>query len=376
MDKIRRAACDKNLWEHNGVLQRYKFNPILEAKKEHYWESKMVYNAAAFKLDGVNYIVYRALGHDHISRLGLAWTNNGIDIIGRLPFPIFEPTQDYEYPSDENKAMRSREKGGCEDPRITLIDDTIYMVYTAYSELCQTAIASIKINDFKELLFKSSFSGYESEDQTRNNWNRAWDRHGLVFPKNVKKRIFSRNACVFPVDINHKTVKYGLIYRLEKSEVMIAFSDTPIGPWKEHKIFLEPTKKWEGERMGICSPPVKTEHGLFFVYHGVDHLEKKHVRRNYRLGGLFLNFDILNDKLQINVNKIKDPILSPERGYEEQSAWLEPKDVFAVFCCGTVPFENKEFLKDDDELLIFYGAGDIRICTAKAKISELYKLTN
>jgi predicted GH43/DUF377 family glycosyl hydrolase len=208
---IRRDANDETLWENGEVLQRYKFNPILEAKKDHFWESKMVYNAAVFKLDGINYIVYRAIGHDHISRLGLAWTKNGVDIIGRLPFPIFEPTQDYEYPSDKNKAVRPREKGGCEDPRITLIGDTIYMLYTAYNELCQTAMASIKIDDFKELVSKSIFGDYQKECQIRETWDRRWNRHGLVFPENVERKIFSRNACLFPIEVDGKIEKYALI---------------------------------------------------------------------------------------------------------------------------------------------------------------------
>ena len=55
MDSIRREIKDPTIWESEGVLKRYKYNPILEAKKEHSWESKMVYNAAAFRIDGIQF---------------------------------------------------------------------------------------------------------------------------------------------------------------------------------------------------------------------------------------------------------------------------------------------------------------------------------
>jgi len=374
MEIIRKDSKDPTLWETDGILKRYKHNPILEAKKEHFWEAKMVYNAAAFRIGEIAYLLYRGFGHDHISRFGLAWTKNGVDIIGRLPFPVFEPVEDYEIPSDKNKAERPREKGGVEDPRVTVIGDKLYMAYTAFSELCQLALATIESSEFLELVQRSTFGDYESEDSIRAEWNKTWDRHGLVFPENVKKEIFSRNSCVFPVEIDSKTVKFAYIYRHQTSEVMIAYSDSPIGPWTDHKVFVKPTEAWEGERMGICSPPVQTDEGLFFVYHGVDNVEQKNVRRNYHLGGLYLKFSLEDGQIRREVRKIKKPILSPERGYEEQSDWLEPRNLYAVFSCGALPFENKASISGDDEIIVYYGAGDVRICAAKVKNSDLKQL--
>lgn len=81
-----------------SVLTRFEGNPILEPIHDHAWESKMVYNPAAIQLDGITYIVYRAFGDDHLSRLGLAWSKDGVHIDGRLPYPIFTPTTEYELP--------------------------------------------------------------------------------------------------------------------------------------------------------------------------------------------------------------------------------------------------------------------------------------
>jgi len=119
-----------------GVLTRFVGNPILKPIKEHPWESKSVFNSGAIKLDGKVYLVYRALGEDNVSRFGLAISEDGFKFTERLEKPIFEP-------------KAKSEEQGCEDPRLTLIDDRIYMVYTAYDGLvAQIALASMGVNDF------------------------------------------------------------------------------------------------------------------------------------------------------------------------------------------------------------------------------------
>lgn len=367
---MKKIINNDQLWESSGTLKRYKFNPILEAVKEHNWESKMVYNCGTIKLNGVVYLIYRAFGSDHISRFGLAWTKDGVDIIGRLTFPIFEPREKYESPSKNIFNHRTREKSGCEDPRVTIIDNKIYMVYTAYSELCQTAMAFINVNDFIELVKKSVSDSGLSKEKLRKEWNNTWKRHGLVFPENVKNKIFSRNACVFPVEIENKRVGYSIIYRLNKDHVKIAYSTSPVGPWKDDEVLITPTQNWEMERMGICTPPIKTTHGLLFFYHGVEGV--KNNGRIYRLGHFFTSFSFDNNgKIKVKVTKAEKPDLAPQRTYERESKWLEPCNVYSVFSCGDVPVEDKEVLEENDNILVYYAGGDTRICVAKVKTSDL-----
>ena len=59
------------MWEINGLVKRSTHNPIFMAIKEHWWESKLVYNTAAIKLGDRIYLLYRAMGNDHVSRFGL-----------------------------------------------------------------------------------------------------------------------------------------------------------------------------------------------------------------------------------------------------------------------------------------------------------------
>ncbi|GAI11504.1 unnamed protein product, partial [marine sediment metagenome] len=62
-----------------------------------------------------------------------------------------------------------REVGGTEDPRVTLIDDTLYMTYTAYGDMVQLAMAKIKVGDFLKGI--KECNSYEE-------WNSLWVRNG------------------------------------------------------------------------------------------------------------------------------------------------------------------------------------------------------
>jgi len=129
-----------------GALSRFAANPIVEPIKEHPWESKSVFNPGVINLEGKVYLIYRAWGEDNISRLGLAVSEDGFKFTERREEPIFEP-------------KRRSETKGCEDPRLTLIDGRLYMVYTAYDGLvAQIALASIGVDDFLTVLYSPNAS--------------------------------------------------------------------------------------------------------------------------------------------------------------------------------------------------------------------------
>ena len=98
------------MWETNGLVKRNSQNPILTIIEEHWWELKLVYNTAAIKLGNRIYLLYRAMGDDHVSRFGLVMSVNGVDFI-RLPYPVFLPGVNYETPH-LSKLDHDRERGG------------------------------------------------------------------------------------------------------------------------------------------------------------------------------------------------------------------------------------------------------------------------
>jgi predicted GH43/DUF377 family glycosyl hydrolase len=309
-----------------GAMSRFADNPILEPIKEHPWEAKSVFNPGVINLEGRVYLIYRALGEDNISRLGLAVSEDGFKFNQRLEEPIFEP-------------RRKSEAKGCEDPRLTLIDGRLYMVYTAYDGLvAQIALASIGVDDF-----------------LKHRWG-AWHRHGLVFPGFTDK-----DGTLFPERFDGR---FAMLHRVDP-HIWITFSSHLRCPWprKEHKIVAGPTTgmTWDGRKIGAGAQPIKTKYGWLLITHGSDH---SHV---YRLGAMLLD---LSDP-RILLYRSPNPILEPTEKCEigEPGTQCVPN---VVFTCGAVPREgNKGILDAEDEVLVYYGAADSSVAVATAKVADL-----
>jgi predicted GH43/DUF377 family glycosyl hydrolase len=282
------------------------------------------------RLQGNTYIVYRAFGDDEVSRLGLAWTADGIHIDGRLERAILEPA----HPS---------ESAGCEDPRITIIEDRLYMLYTAYDgTLPQIAMASIEINDFLARRFD------------------AWHRHGLGFPG-----LANKDAALYPERIDGRYVLY---HRLDPA-MWISYLDELDCPWPRtgHKIVVGPRSgmMWDGIKIGAGAQPIKTTHGWLNIYHGVDY------ERTYRLGVLVTDLADPSKVLYQSPNPILQPELNFEIGQTNGASFWVPH---VVFTCGAVVARETDIATLDDEVLVYYGAADTAVGVAKARIGDLMPL--
>jgi predicted GH43/DUF377 family glycosyl hydrolase len=307
-----------------GKLIRFAGNPMLKAIAEHPWESKYVFNPGAIMLKGKIYILYRACGENEVSRIGLALSSDGLHIEERLVSPVFEPEGEWE-------------TRGCEDPRLILIGERIYMLYTAYNRItAQIALASITLEDF-----------------LNRRWNK-WRRHGLAFPG-----LDDKDATLFPQAFNGRYVMY---HRIEPS-IWISYSESLDCPWsrEDHRILMGPGAgmAWDGFKIGGGSQPIRTKYGWLLIYHAVD---RSFI---YRLGVLLVALDDPGQLLYRSPN----PVLEPEEGYElgEEGRYVPN----VVFSCGAVPRVDKEMLDDDDEVLVYYGAADTVACVAIAKVSDL-----
>ena len=88
------------------------------------WEEAHVFNPAAVVRDGKVWLLYRAQDRAGVSRLGLAWSDDGLHFTRRAT-PVVFPAND---------AMKEFEaRGGCEDPRV--VEDgrgNYVLTYTGY----------------------------------------------------------------------------------------------------------------------------------------------------------------------------------------------------------------------------------------------------
>src|SRR3989344_4350284 len=105
-------------------LQRYSLNPVLSPDAKNAWEKFACFNGSIIKKDNKYLLFYRAMGDEtkvdqkklRLSVVGKAESADGYHFVKRRLF--FSPTQEWE-------------KFGCEDPRVTKINDKYFIFYTA-----------------------------------------------------------------------------------------------------------------------------------------------------------------------------------------------------------------------------------------------------
>jgi len=292
-------------------LKRFKGNPILKPIYEHPWESRAVFNAAAIYAEGRVHILYRGQGRDGISRIGYASSSDGLNIDERLPEPVFEPEHPYEI-------------DGCEDPRLSVIDQNVYMCYTT-------------VRGRPRLIYQIGLTSIDLADLVRKRWD--WNRRLLPFPG-----IRNKDAALLPARMDGRYVLY---HRIDPD--ICTASSEDLNRWYDMKGVIEPRPDhWDCLKIGIAGPPMEVSDGWLLVYHGVDH------ERVYRLGTVLLD---KNDPEHV-VWRSDEPILEPEEDYERMGRVPN-----VVFSCGSVLI--------DDEVLIYYGGADAVLCVARFELSEL-----
>lgn len=320
------ATCDYQdllqdlLLQSNIRLQRFAKNPILSPIADHPWESKATFNPAAVYVNGKIYIVYRAMSHDGTSSLGLAVSSDGFKIDERLNYPIFVPREDFE-------KKKKTGNSGCEDPRITRIEDRFYMCYTAFDgeNPPRVALTSILVDDFLNRQWK-------------------WDKSKIISPPNVD----DKDACLLPTKIHGG---YMIFHRIEPGIYVDFVSDLNFekGKFVRGDMLFKPRKdKWDALKIGICAPPIETKKGWLLIYHGIS------KDFYYRVGAALLDLD---NPLKVTTRS-DYPILKPEETYEKEG---QVRNV--VFPCGTVVINGK--------LFVYYGGADTVVGVATIKIDRL-----
>ncbi|OGY22297.1 MAG: hypothetical protein A2126_03920 [Candidatus Woykebacteria bacterium GWB1_45_5] len=303
-------------------LTRCKNNPIL-TPTDNWWEEYLVFNPGVAVYQDKIYLLYRAQGRDKISRFGLATSVDGFNF-ERFTNPIFE--------GDENNKF---ERLGVEDPRITKIDDTYYIFYTAASVY---PLSEAKKTEFTpSLSSKVPWRVRASLMQTSD--FKTFDRIGIALPDTDTK-----DLALFQDKIDGK---YFMLHRMYPNMYLASSSD--LKTWQDLGIFAQTRPgSWDEERIGVGAPPIKTEKGWLLIYHGVDQ------NKIYRLGVMLLD---LNDPTKI-LYRSSEPIFEPEASYEKEGY---VKNV--VFTCGAI--------EKDGQYFVYYGAADKVIGLATIGKEEL-----
>jgi predicted GH43/DUF377 family glycosyl hydrolase len=293
-------------------MKRFRGNPILRPVGANGWESRRVFNSAVLNVDKRIHILYRAMGDDNVSRLGYAASSDGYNIDVRLPIPVFEPAC-------------VEEKDGCEDPRLTLLDDRLVMAYTAFG------------NYDSQWVYQVSLTSIATEDFLSKRW--MWSKRWLIFPG-----IRNKDAVVFPRRFDGK---YILFHRLEP-DICMACSDD-LQRWYDLRFVMGPrAKSWDCWKVGAAGTPIELNEGWLFIYHGVN------FEKVYSIGVALLD---RNNPEEILYRR-EEPILTPVEDYERFG-----KVPNVVFSCGNILM--------DDQVLVYYGSADSVLCVATYDLCEL-----
>lgn len=299
------------------MLKRFKSNPIL--KPEFEWEIKGAFNPCVVKDGKKIKMLYRGMDASYISHIGYAESTDGIHF-KKNKKPLVNLQEDYE-------------KYGMEDPRIIKVENKFYITYVILNEkpfsgrnnLPQTAVIYTK--DFKNFMRIGKITS-----------KGANDKDILIFPEKIRGHYYF---------IHRPDQWTGASYQTHAPSIWISHTNKFEKLWHP-TLLLKPESKWEEYKVGGGCPPIKTKKGWLCIYHGLTN------NLVYNAGAFLLD---LKDPRKV-IAKLKNPILKAEKDYEKTSdgKWV-------VFPTGAIVL--------NDELYVYYGAGDRFSCLATCKLDTL-----
>jgi len=338
-------------------LKKLAVNPIMSPRSENSWEALAAFNPTVFMHAGKIHILYRAMGHEAISTVGYAVSSDGVNIEERLDSPIYVPREDFEGANgvvyDEKltpKYMSGGGWGGCEDARVTIIDNRVYLLYAAYNGHSEpnVAISSISLRDFKNRKWTNwtapkliTHADLKTKCSKATKYVKL-DRPGIRYTG-------EKDATILPEKINGK---YAIFHRIWPN-IVVDYVDSLDFDGKtflrgEHIIPVRP-EMWDSFKICIAATPLKIKEGWLIIYNAVD----KRDMSKYKLGAMVLDH---KDPTKV-LYRCSQPILEPEEHYE--NGGLKYGIVFA----------GGALIKDGD-LYVYYGGSDQHTCIATHNLRD------
>ena len=339
-------------WALGGFVRPEKANPIITPNpsnqfdcpmqdKKIGWEESDVFNPAATIKDGKIYVLYRAEDNSatgigkRTSRIGLAESEDGIHM-KRRKTPVM-------YPDKDN--MKEYEwEGGCEDPRVTMTEDGLYvMAYTSWNR----KVARLCIATSRDLV--------------------KWEKHGPAFAKAYNGRfkdIFCKSGSMVTTIKDGKQVltkidgKYFMYWG--EHAVYAATSDdlvnwTPILDEKnELATVIKPRPQYFDSALTECGPPaILTDKGIVLLYNGKNQTNDSKRDKRFTAGAYCAGQILTDPKEPLKVlQRLDIPFFRPMASFEKSGQYVDG----TVFIEGLVFFKNKWYL--------YYGCADSQVSVA------------
>lgn len=322
---------------------------LLEAT-ELAFENQAVLNPTCVAVGPVVHMCYRAVSKNQmISSIGYAQLVDN-KIIYRAEEPILKPEYDYE-------------KMGLEDPRITYLEGTYYLFYTAYdgkdARVAYASSSDLKTFTKHGLIIPSLTYGEAEKFFCMHSYSAArmsLYRKRYKFRLEPEAKLWEKDAFLFPRKINGR---YALVIRILPGIQVIYFDDH--NDLKKHAywyrylndldeyVIMEPKFVFEHKHIGGGCTPIETKDGWLMIYHAVEDTPEGVI---YYGCAALLDLD---DPTKV-IGRLSYPLLVPTAPWEQEG------DV------NNVIFPTGTYL-DGDRLYIYYGAAD-KLIAAKSLILE------
>ncbi|HUV42613.1 MAG TPA: pesticidal protein Cry7Aa [Patescibacteria group bacterium] len=330
-------------------MLKIKDEGIILEKTNLEFENKAVLNPACIQVDDITHMFYRAVNHNDISSIGYCQLKDN-KVVKRLKEPVLFPEYDYE-------------KKGVEDPKITFLEGTYYLFYTAYNgknALIAYATSKDLVHFTKQGLISPKISYDEAEDIFRE--SKVRERY-TMFEMFYKERggkdilLWEKDASLFSQKFNHK---FALLHRILPGIQIIYFnnfSELTAVRWHHHLknlgdfIVLDPLFWFENRNVGGGCPPIETEDGWLIIYHAV---EDTPFGKIYHAAAALLD---LKNPLKV-LGRLIEPLFSPKAPWEKSGVTNN-----VVFPTGAIV--------RDKRLYIYYGAADKLIAAKSINLTEL-----
>ncbi|NLH74229.1 MAG: glycosidase [Verrucomicrobia bacterium] len=330
-------------------LERYPGNPILAPHHDHKWEDLAVFNPAAWYDQSKREVLllYRAAesGPEYKCWFGLAVSRDGFQFERVSDQPCLSPS------------IEGFDGATIQDPRIVKMGDWFYVTYACRHfpfgqfwrpEVRQHYITPDCPPEFPRYLRVNATLTGLAMTRDFKSWIRAgWitdplldDRDAVLFPE----RVGGRFALI------HRPLEWvGPEYGTEHACAWIAFSTDLLGfPAAKSKLLIKNRYPWEAAKLGVNTPPIRTDHGWFTLYHAVG------PDGYYRIGALLLD---LEDP-SVVLHRTPDWLMQPETDYEIEGYYRG-----VCFPCGAVVIDGR--------LFVYYGAGDKYCAVATCDFERL-----
>jgi predicted GH43/DUF377 family glycosyl hydrolase len=334
-----------------------RFGVVMSPQADRPHEAWGVLNPGGVRTpDGTMHLFPRLIAEGNYSRIGHARVRYDGDIpasVERLGIAL-EPREPYEV---------SPGGGGVEDPRVVYLPllKCYVMTYTAFVPY-QPRVA-VAISEDLVTWKRLGPVRYEASDDAPD-LNRCGDKDATFFPEVISDPrgvpslglLHRPTTCIsvargYP-DVTkppsgEETHENIWISYVAVEAVLADFA--ALATVRRHERVMAPEQRWEQDKVGAGSPPVRLTYGWALPYHAVSH---ENGRPRYCMGVAILDLERPSRVLY----RTPLPILEPEADYERNGL------------ISDVVFPTAAALHPDGSLNVYYGAADHAIAAARVTL--------